>query len=155
MLNKAVSGLIFITIIVIIYVPAGFCQERETTIIQKEEIFKLLRLFNNLENLVVEHNWALVFNSFLEPAYADTLKNGDKWKELHWIAKAFYPDFTSATAEESISRANSITTLSHLISSMKVFKQEGCSYYIILEGIRTIEFDQGKKYIPFKTDFRD
>jgi hypothetical protein len=117
------------------------------------ELTRLFNLMNNLELSVAKHEWSVIFSAFLDPAYSDILKAGNKWQDLEWVSKAFYPDFAPATPEESQKRANSITTLKHFLSDVKVYKQEGCDFYIILAGIRTIEFDLGKKYIPFETGF--
>lgn len=152
-MNSGYKVLSLLLIILVFSIIAAEAQERETAIITMDELIKFMHVINNLEVSINQHEWAIVYTGFIDSAFTDTLKEGDEWKNLFWLGRLFYPEYIADTPEASIKRANSITSLKHFISDIKVFKEAGCNFYIIFKGVRIIDFELGRKYIPMEMQF--
>ncbi len=151
-LNR-ISGLIILALLSLIIAPAATAQEREIAIIPMEEMMKLISLLDNLEVSIVQHEWVIIKNAFLDPAYVNSLGSPDAWKDLRWLAELIYPQDIPETPAENTARANSIKVVKHFISEINVFKEPGCVFLVNFKGVRSLEFDLGKKFIPFDIQF--
>lgn len=136
----------------LIYPSVTFSQDMEKAIIPLQDLTQFIGVFTSFEETIVNHTWDVLFSAYFHKSYRDKWMENERWKNLEWIAPLFYPEDVPA-ADAAKTRADSITSIGHFISDMAVFKNPDCIYVLKIEGVRKIEFDVGKKYIPFSMSF--
>jgi|GEM_PF-5040134 len=147
---KIVVFLIFLSLFSAMIIQS---QEPERGLITTEDLAKLFNIINSLEEAVVAHDWEVVYKGYMDDNLLGPYRAGEKWKQMEWFSRIFYPEFAPENTVGHLKRANSIVIFKHFVSSISIFKDPKCEFLVKLSGVRSIEFEAGKQYIVTEMTF--